>query len=426
MSDAAEKKRKKIPLSIQMLIAMVLGLIAGRIIGPDIAVIKPFGTLFLNLLRMCMMPIIFTSIVLSVASVTDFKTFGKIGGRMFFQFIITSAVAACVGTFLGSVLQPGAGFQLQDKVELTMKKAPGVADTLLSIIPTNPISAMVNNDLLATIFFSVFLGICLILIGDKKAPVINILESLFNAFLRMIRICLMYAPIGVFALMAVLSGQQGLEVLKPLSKFFLTEYIAILFQLIVVYGIVLYATTRLNIFRFLYRLKSAIVVAFTTASGNAALPVLLEESETHYGIPDEIAGFGLTVGATINQDGAALNIPICVLFTAQVYGFQFTTAQLVTILVMAIVMSCGSSGVPASATVFTLSILSSFGIPIEAFSIVLASYIIIDVGLTTINVVGDVVCVAGATKFGKRFNTKVWERGYNADEALRQKLLNKG
>lgn len=417
------KKRRKLSISIKMLIGMVLGLIVGTAIGEPITVIEPFGTLFINLLKMCMVPVIFTSIVLSVAQVSDVGQFGRIGGRMLLYFAVTNVIAAIIGGSLAMWIQPGnalAGGQISGQV--AARETPSVADTLLNIVPVNPVAAMAEGNLLAIIFFACMLGVSLIFIGEKKAPVVNFMESLFDAILQMVSLCLQYAPIGVFALMAVLAGKYGLNVLKPLSLFFATEYMAILLMLIVVYGILLYMTTRLNIFKFLYRCKDPLLVAFTTASGSAAVAVELQQAESHYGIPDKIAGFGLTVGTTINQNGAALNIPICVLFTAQVYGFQFSMTELVTIITMAIIMSCGAAGVPASATVFTLSILSGFGIPVEAFSLILASYIIIDLGLTVINVAGDILCVVIACRKEKILIEEVWQPGYDADAVLRQKI----
>jgi Na+/H+-dicarboxylate symporter len=420
------KERKKLSSSTKMLMGLVLGILAGLVFGEKIRIIKPFGTLFINLLKMCMIPIIFTSITLAVSQVTDFKQFGRIGGKMLAMFMITTTVAAIAGTTLGKLIKPGSRFIGSAAIgEVSVPETPSVANVLLSIVPTNPIKAMANDSLLAVIFFAIMLGVSLILIEEKKDPAVNVLNSLFEAFMTMVKICLKYAPIGVFALMADLTGTLGIEVLKPLAYFFTAEYIAMLFQIIVVYGALLFIFARINIFKFLVRCKDEIVIAFTTASGNAAIPVELEQAESHFGIPNKIAGFGLTIGTTINQDGAALNIPLCVLFVAQFNGIEISMAQLITIIAMAIIMSCGASGVPASATVFTLSILSSFGIPAEAFSMILASYIIIDVGLTVVNVVGDIACVTIASKLEGELIQEVWEPGYtpNMYEAIESKAV---
>ena len=393
--EIAEEK-KGVGLSVKMLIAMVLGLVVGVIVGEPILVIKPFGTAFVNLLKMCMVPVVFVSITLSVGQVEDFKEFGRIGGRMFVQFMFTTIMAALIGTTFAYIIKPGVGFTAEITGEVAAREAPTVAEVLLGVIPTNIFASLSSGDLLPILFFSVMLGISLILIGDKKKPVVDVLQSSFEAIMKMINICLKYAPIGVFSLMAVLGGQYGLDVLKPLAKFYLTEYLVMTIQIVVVYGLVLAVLAKVNIFKFLVRAKDCLIIAFSTVSGAAAVPVELEQAETHFGIPDRVASFGLVIGSTVNQDGAALNIPICVIFVAQIYGFEFTIAELVMIIGMGILMSCGSSGVPASASVFTLMILTRFGIPVEAFSLVLGTYIIIDVYLTTVNVAGDIICVMAA------------------------------
>ena len=410
-----------------MLIAMVLGLIVGIIVGEPIMVIEPFGTAFVNLLKMCMVPIVFTSITLSVSQVEDFKEFGRVGGRMLLLFMITTICAAILGTTMVSIIQPGAGFSMEISGEVEAREAPSAAEILLGIIPTNPVQALASGDLLPILFFAIMLGVSLILIGEKKQPMVDVLQSGFDAMLKMISICLKYAPIGVFSLMAVLGGEYGLETLLPLGKFFLTEYLVMTIQILVVYGLVLAIVAKINIFKFLFRVKDALVIAFSTVSGSAALPILLEQAETHYGIPDRIAAFGLVIGSTVNQDGAALNIPICVIFVSQIYGFQFTTAELLTIIAMGILMSMGASGVPASASVFTIMILTRFGIPVDAFAMVLASYVIIDVYLTTVNVCGDIVCVCSCCQMEGILDRKVWDDpNYDPEAALKQKKLAAG
>ena len=419
-----KEDKKGLGLSIKMLIAMVLGLAVGIIVGEPITVIEPFGTAFVNLLKMCMVPIVFISITLSISQVEDFKEFGRVGARMLGLFMITTICAAILGGTFATIIQPGANFAAEVTGEVAAREAPGVAEIILGIIPTNPVAALASGDLLPILFFAIMLGISLVMIGDKRKPMVDVLQSGFDAMLVMISICLKYAPIGVFALMAVLGGEYGLDTLRPLAKFFATEYLVMTIQILIVYGLVLALVAKINIFKFLYRAKDALVIAFSTVSGSTAVPVLLEQAETHYGIPDRIASFGLVIGATVNQDGAALNIPICVIFVSQIYGFQFTTAELVIIVAMGILMSCGASGVPASASVFTIMILTRFGIPVDAFAMVLASYVIIDVYLTTVNVAGDVVCVCSCCQMEGILDRKVWDDpNYDPAAALREKKL---
>ncbi len=405
-------RKKGMRLSTKMLIGMVLGLIAGLIFGPSIAVIKPVGTIFVNLLKMCMVPVIFVSITLSVASVADLKTFGRIGGKIFGFYCMTSAIASIVGVAWASIVKPGLNFTGDLSAGAVNRKVPSLVDSLVGIVPTNIFSSLASATLMSVIFFAILFGVSISLIGEKKRPVIDLLESLNDAILKMINICLTVAPFGVFALMAVMTGKYGIDVIRPLAKFLTTEYLAILTQMFVVYGILLKIFGKLNIFKFVGRTKDALITAFSTTSSAATVPVELEIAQSHMGIPKHVAGFGFPLGATVNQDGAALNIPICLLFSAQIVGVSFTPVELVTIIVLSLFMSIGAAGIPAGASMFILMILSQFGVPNDAFGLILATYVLIDVGLTTINICGDMVCVTSVTRSEGLLDTSVWEPGY--------------
>ncbi len=419
-----EGKKKGIGLSAQMLIGMILGLIVGAIVGPGIAWVKPFGTIFVNLLKMIMVPIIFVSITLSVAQVSDLKQFGRIGIKIFVFYCITSALAAVNGIFWASVIRPGIGFS-QATNGAVEKEIPDIVSTLVNIIPTNIIDALAKANLMSIIFFAILFGIAISLTGEEtKKPLIDVLVSLNEAILKMIRICLKYAPIGVFALMANLAGANGLSVILPLGKFLVTEYAAMLTQMFVVYGILLAIMGKINIFKFVNRVKSVLIMAFTTTSSSATCPLEIELSESHMGVPRRIGGFSFPLGSTVNQDGAGLNIPICLLFTAQIYGMKFTPTELIMVVLLALVMSIGAAGIPAGASIFILMILGQFGLPTDAFGLILASYVLIDVGLTTVNICGDMVCTTSVCRSEGVLNTAVWEPGYDPEAALAAEKAN--
>ena len=402
------KKQKKFNLSLWMLIGMVAGIIVGAIAGPSISWIKPFGTIFVNLLKMCMVPVIFVSITLAIAQVADLKTFGRIGIKIFVWYCITSALAAIIGIVWAYVIQPGVGFtgETSGAVERTI---PNIVDTLVGIIPTNIIDALANGNMVSIIFFSIVFGISISLIGEKKKPVVDFLESLNKAILRMVSICLYYAPIGVFAMMANMVGTNSLSVIKSLGKFLLTEYAAMITQILLVYGLLLFLIGKINIFRFINRMKSVLIMAFTSTSSAATVPMELDLCESHLGVPISVGGFSLPLGCTVNQDGAGLNIPICLLFTAQIYGVKFTFGELILIVFLALIMSIGASGIPAGASIFILMILSQFGLPSDAFALILASYVLIDVGLTTVNICGDMVCTTSVCRQEGKLNAAAWD-----------------
>ncbi len=402
---------KKLNNSQRMLIGMALGLIAGFIVGPKIAVIKPFGTLFVNLLKMIMVPIVMVSIIMSIANLADVRKFGRIAVKTFICYCVTTVIAACISLCYVSVIKPGVGFtDLGEAVNRDISNL-SVTDTLMSIVPTNIITAMGNAHLLSIIFFSIMMGIALSMIGDKKKPVVEFLDSLQEAIIKMVHIILLYAPFGVFCLMASIAGTYGSKIFSTLGKFILTDYCGFITQFVVVYGIMM-AMCKIPFPKFVSRAKDALISAFTTTSSAATVPIELQQSESHYGVPKEVGGFAFPFGSTINQNGTAINITCCVLFSAQVYGFQFTPAQLVVLVFTALISSIGCSGIPGGGTVFTLAILASYGIPTEAFAMVIACYTLVDMGSTTMNIGGDIASAIFVSKSEGILMEEVWDKDY--------------
>lgn len=417
-------KKKKISLPIRMLIGMVLGIIVGIVVGPQMAVIKPFGTAFINLLKMSMVPVVALSITLSVATVDDLKSFGRFGGKTFLTYVITTCIAAAVAICYGFLIQPGAGFAGDTAAGAVEREMPTLADTLLNIIPTNIVQSLADANLIAIIFFCIMFGIGLAMLGEeRKKPVVDFFQCALDAVLKMINVCLLYAPFGVFALMAAMAGQYGKEVFSTLGRFLLTDYAGFLTQMIVVYGILLGVFCRINIFTFISRARAALISAFTTTSSAATVPIEMEMSETHLGVPKKLGGFCFPFGATVNQNGTAINVTTCVLFSAQVYGIHLTFTELVTIIGLALISSIGCAGVPAGGTIFTLMILSQFGIPTDAFGLIIASYTLVDVMSTTMNICGDMVCAVLVSKSEKVLNMNVWKRGYDPEKAREEAAL---
>lgn len=415
-----QRPRKKISIATKMFIGMVLGISVGLFVGPEISVIKPFGTAFINLLKMCMVPIVFVSITLSIANGENLKEFGRIGLKTFLFYCVTTVIAAVISLFYTSTIQPGIGFAGKIPSEAIKRAMPSMADTILGIIPTNVIEALAKSNLVAIIFFSIIFGISLSMLGDKKQPVVNLLESLNSAIFKMINICLKYAPIGVFALMANMSGTYGMDAISSLGKFLMTEYAGFLTQFFVTYGIIL-VICKINPMKFFYRVREIIITAATTLSSAATVPVELKLSESHMGVPKNVAGFMFPFGATVNQNGTAVNITCCVLFCAQVYGMHFTMFELAILISLALISSIGNAGIPAGGTVFTLMILSQFGIPTEAFGMIIAVYSLVDLGSTTMNICGDMVAAVYVSKSENILNENVWDSEYDPELVLAAK-----
>ena len=412
------KKRKTISLPIKMMVGMLLGLAVGMVVGPSIAVIKPLGTAFINLLKMSMVPVVFFSITLSIATVDDLKSFGRFGIKTFIAYVVTTVIAAAVAIFYGFLIKPGAGFVGNISGGAVEREMPTLADTLLGIIPTNIIQSLADGNLVSIIFFCILFGIGIAMLSEeRKKPVVDFFQGCLDAVMKMINICLNYAPIGVFALMASMAGQYGREVFSTLGRFLITDYAGFLTQMIVVYGIILAVTCRINVFKFIARAKAALISAFTTTSSAATVPIEIEMCESHLGVPKKLGGFCFPFGSTVNQNGTAINVTTCVLFSAQVYGIEFSFAELITIIGLALISSIGCAGVPAGGTIFTLMILGQFGIPTDAFGLIIASYTLVDVMSTTMNICGDMVCAMVVCKSENVLDESVWASSYDPEKA---------
>ena len=373
---------------------MLIGAVVGFILGPEASMFKPLGTIFVNLLKMCMVPVIFLSITLSIGEVSDTKKFGRIGMRIFGLFCITTVIASFIGIFWAKVINPGAYFTGDihaGAVDSTIESL-SIIDTIVGFVPTNIFAALSSAQLICIVFFCCIFGAAIAALpADVKEPLIKLLSATNEAINLMINWILKVAPIGVFGLMANSIGLYGNEILGSLSRFLLTEWIAALTQWIVVYGALLAILGKRNIFKFIGQVKSAIFTAFSTTSSTATVPVTLEAAEK-VGIPKDVAGFAIPFGATVNQDGAALNLPICILFSATIYGIDIPWSTLLLIVFLALIMSIGGAGIPAGFTVFIIMLLNNFNIPTDVFGIILGCYVLIDCILTATNVLGDLVC----------------------------------
>lgn len=415
----AAAERKKISLSLKMLIGMALGLVFGAILQATVGsawvpYVKPFGDLFVNLLKMNMVPIVFVAITLSVASVDDILKFGKTAGKIFIMYVVTTIIAGAISACYATLIKPGVGFG-NVTAEAVVRDAPSLVDTLLSIVPVNIVASLADAHLVSIIFFSVLFGVALALIKEKKKPVVDLLEALEKAILKMISICLKYAPFGVFCLMSAITGRFGLGVITTLGKFLITDYAGFFTTYFVVYGSLL-AMCKINLFKFTYRARDALITAVSTLSSAATVPVEMSISESHLGVPLSVGRFAFPFGSTVNQNGTAINITACVIFSAQVYGIDFSIVDIATIIILALISSIGAAGVPGGGSIFTLAILGQFGLPTEAFGMILASYSLVDMGSTTMNIAGDMIIAMFVCDKEGTLDRKVWEPGYKPEK----------
>jgi Na+/H+-dicarboxylate symporter len=400
---------KKVSLAAKVFIAMIAGYALGLVVGtPIVPYLQPIGDVFIRLIKMLVAPLIFFSITAGVASMNDIRRFGRVGGKIFGLYMGTSALAALIGLIMALIVKPGIGFVMDTAAKPVEREIPSIIDSIIKMVPDNPIAALANMDMVQVIVFSIFLGASIILMGEAGRAVADLFQKLTDAMTNMTVIVMETAPFGVFALMAVTGAKYGFSVLLPLAKFFAAEYLAMAFQFFITYSLILQLIAKVNPFQFLKKVIPVIVMTMSTTSSNATLPVSMRVADEELGVSRDIYSFTLPFGATVNLDGAALNIPISVLFTAQIFGMQMTAGHIFTLLFSALVMSVGAAGIPGGAIVFILIMLGQFGLPTEAFALVIAVYRIIDMGLTTINVIGDMVCTTAVAASEGELDRSKW------------------
>ena len=410
-------------LLLRILIGLVLGAIVGLIFGESILWVAPFGDLFVRLLKMIVMPVIFTTLVVGAASVSPAEL-GKVGIKIVLFYLLTSAFAVAVGLIMGNLFKPGMGLDLASIGAAAGRDItpPALKDTLLNIVPTNPFSAIVSGDVLPTIFFAIIFGIgisYLKLSGDARIKgaadtIFKFFDGAAEVMYMVVRWVLQYAPIGVFALLAVVFAKQGAAAIGPLGVVTLACYLGYILHVLLIYGGLL-AINKLSLGKFLSGGKEAIITAFVTRSSSGTLPVTMKCSEENLGISKNVYSFTLPLGATINMDGTAIYQGVCALFIGFAIGMPLTFGQQITVIITAVLASIGTAGVPGAGAIMLLMVLNSVGLPVEQGSAVAAAYAmilgidaILDMGRTAINVTGDMTGTTLVAKSEGELDMSKW------------------
>ncbi len=409
---------------LRILVGLIAGAVVGLAVGPEVVWVKPFGDLFVRLLKMIVMPVVIFTLVVGAASVHP-SQLGKIGVKSFFLYLITSAFAVALGLLFGNMIGPGEGVQLGAAADSAGKSAasPSLVQTLLSIIPTNPFSAITNGNMLPTIVGALFFGIGLAYVRQSEEQRIREAgETVFRFFeggseimYLVVRWVLEYAPIGVFALLALVFGKQGTAAFGPLASVTFSFYLAIIAHLIVIYGLLL-GYNKLSLFKFLSRGKEAIITAFVTRSSGGTLPVTMRVAKENMGVSRGVYSFTLPLGATVNMDGSAIYQGICVIFISLAIGMPLTLVQQLTVIITAVLASVGAAGVPGAGAIILLMVLESVGLKVEPGSAVAAAYAMIlgidallDMGRTGLNVAGDLAVTNVVAKSEGQLDQSYWE-----------------
>ncbi|MFS0820292.1 dicarboxylate/amino acid:cation symporter [Bacillus sp. 1P02SD] len=381
---------KKIGLLSQILIAFILAIIVGAIVGPSVEVVRPLGDLFLRMIKFIIVPLVLASLVVGVAGTGDIKKIGRMGGITFFYYLLTTAFAVTIGLIIANIFSPGKGLDIVATTEKAdPAEAPGVIDTLLNIIPTNPIASLVNGDMLQIIFFAIFLGLGITILGDKAKTVYNFFDELAEIMYKITAIVMKLAPIGVFGLIAPTVGEYGVSVLLPLLKVILVVYLGCILHAVITYSISVKVFAKMNPLKFFKGVAPASLVAFSTTSSSGTLPITIKNTEENLGVSRKVSSFVLPLGATINMDGTALYQGVCVLFIAQFFGIDLSFAQQLTIVLTATLASIGTAGVPGAGLIMLTMVVTSVGLPVEGIALIAGIDRILDMIRTSVNVTGD-------------------------------------
>ena len=400
--NGAEKKGT--PLYVKIFIALFAGIAFGYVLnfmgGVENEIINgyvlPFfqfiGDLFIKLIKMIVVPLVFFCIIDAALSLGDIKKLRSIGIKTIIWFLATGAISATIGLILANIIKPGRGLQLGTaETAMEVKELPGIYQTLLDLIPSNPFQALTSGEMMQIIVFSLFLGFAIISIGKEAQQLCDIISLCSRTMFKVIDMILGIIPYGVFSLMTVALAKYGVAIFGPVLKFILTDYLACITMSIVGYSIFLSVIGKVNPMKFWRKAFEPWMIAFSTCTSSAALPVSMEVAPKKMGVPRDIASFVLPLGCTAQMNGTCAYFGIVVLFAAQLYGVELSIQQQIMLVVQATFLSVGCAATPQIGLVISLTLMTQMGLPLDAYALVAGIYRIIDQIHTSTNSVGDLV-----------------------------------
>jgi Na+/H+-dicarboxylate symporter len=398
----------------QVIIGLILGIIAGLTLGEKAASLKVFGTIFISLIKMVIVPLIFFALLSGITSMSGEGNFTRVGVKGFSSYILTAVFAVIIGLSAGTIFKPGIGVDLSSILQTSVqpnaianKTPPSIADFLIGLIPTNPIGSMANDNFLQIIIFSIFTGIIINSIGEKGKILKEVISSSSQVFFRMIEVIIKLAPLGVFGFIAWVIGTQGMDILKALGKLMITVLSACAFQY-VLFGFMILIFARISPFPFYKKILLTQSLAFATSSSKATLSTAITQLQERMGVSKANSNFLLPLGVCINMDGTAIYLGICALFFAQAYGIDLTYQNYLMLVLTCTLGSIGAAGIPSGSIIFMSMVLTSVNLPIEGIGIILGIDRILDMVRTTINITGDSAITLIVDKTEGGLNEKVY------------------
>ena len=416
--------KKKLSLSTTIFIALISGAVLGVIIHYALpagylkdeiivgGIFYVVGQGFIRLMQMLVVPLVFCSLVCGSMAIGDTKTLGKVGVKTIGFYLVTTMMAVTLALTVAQLINPGIGVNLSavEQKDVTAAEPTAMVDTLLNIIPKNPIGSMANGDMLPIIVFALFVGVMLAKLGTKVSTVSNFFSQFNDIMMEMTMTVMKLAPVGVFCLISKTFAEIGFDAFVPMLKYMLAVFLALIIQCLGVYQILLFVFTRLNPVKFIKKFFPVMMFAFTTATSNATIPMSIDTLEKKMGVSRKISSFTVPLGATVNMDGTSIMQGVAVIFIAQAYGIDLSLGQLVTVVATATLASIGIAGVPSVGLVTLSMVLTSVGLPVEGIAFIMGIDRILDMTRTAVNITGDAVCTTIVAKQNGELKKEVFER----------------
>ena len=402
-------KKKSLSLASQIFIALVLAIVAGLLMRnhADIATgyIKPFGTIFLNLLKFIVCPIVLFSIMSGILSMKDIRKVGAIGWKTVVYYLCTTAFAITIGLLVANLMK--GAFPALATTDLTYEAAESASfmDTIVGIFPSNFLAPLVNANMLQIIVMAILIGFAVILVGEKASSVYTAVEHLNAVFMKVMELILKLSPIGVFCLLCPVIAENGAAIIGSLAMVLLAAYICYVLHALIVYSTTVRTLGGVSPLKFFKGMLPAMMFAFSSASSVGTLPLNLECTEK-LGADRQVSSFVLPLGATINMDGTAIYQGVCAIFIASCYGISLTFPQMLTIVLTATLASIGTAGVPGAGMVMLAMVLTAVGLPVDGIALVAGVDRIFDMGRTVLNITGDASCAIIVSNLEKKREAK--------------------
>ncbi len=393
---------KKMTMTTKILIWMVAGLVVGSLINAfasEVEFIQTYivaglfhvtGAIFINMLKMLVVPLVTFSLICGVCGLGDINKLGRVGFKSFALFLLTTALAISLAIGVATIIAPGQGFEMAKASQsFSAPEAPPLTQVLINIVPSNPVAAYAEGNMLQIIFFTILFGICILMVGERGKSIHEGAEKLNDVMMQLVTLVMNIAPYGVFALMAKTFSQQGLGLIVPMISYFGTVAIVLILHATGTLMLLLRLLGRVNPLTFLKKMRAVQVFAFSTSSSNATIPVTLRTTEKRLGVDNSTASFIVPFGATINMDGTAIMQGVATVFIANVYGIELGLTGYLTVIGMAVLASIGTAGVPGVGLIMLAMVLNQVGLPVEGIALIMGVDRLLDMMRTAVNVTGD-------------------------------------